>query len=118
MVIQSPEYSQAIKIRHVGYETLMRGKQKNLLTAMQTQLATLQQQAAADPAAARDTDLMLEIAKMKNDIADIEFEILQAVPYKLTSKEAAVHYNLGKSYSDRQDKLETVRGQVFALIYG
>jgi len=36
VVIQSPEYSQAIKTRHVEYETLMRGKQTNLLTAMQT----------------------------------------------------------------------------------
>ena len=61
---------------------------------------------------------MLEVAKMQNDIADLQFEIRQDVPYKLTSEEAAVHYNLGKSYSVRQDKLVTVRGQVFALIYG
>jgi hypothetical protein len=68
----------------------MRGKQTNLLTAMQTQLNTLEQQAADDAAAASNTDLMLEIAKMQNDIADLEFEICQDVPYKLTSEEAAV----------------------------
>ena len=70
------------------YEALVRGKQMNLLTAMQTQLVTLQQQVVAGAAA--DTDLMLEIAKMQNDIADLEFEICQDVPYKLTSEEAAV----------------------------
>ena len=31
VVFQSPEYSQAIKTRHVEYETLKRGKQTNLL---------------------------------------------------------------------------------------
>ena len=61
---------------------------------------------------------MLEVAKMQNDIADLQFEIRQDVPYKLTSEEAVVHYNLGKSYSVRQDKHVTVSGQVFALIYG
>jgi len=116
VVIQVPEYSLAIKARHVEYEALVRRKQTNLLAAMQTQLATLQAQVVVGAAA--DADLLLEIAKMQNEIADLEFEIRQDVPYKLTSEEAAAQYNLGKSYSVRQDKLETVRGQVFALIYG
>jgi hypothetical protein len=116
VVIQAPEYSLAIKARHVEYEALVRRKQTNLLTAMQTQLVTLHAQVAVGAAA--NTDLMLELAKMQNEIADLEFEISQAVPYKLTSEEAAAQYNLGKSYSVRQDKLETVCGQVFALIYG
>jgi hypothetical protein len=83
---------------------------------MQTQLVTLQAQVVVGVAV--DTDPMLNIAKMQNEIADLEFEIRQDVPYKLTSEEAAAQYNLGKSYSVRQDKLETVRGQVFVLIYG
>ena len=53
---------------------------------------------------------MLSTAKMQNEITDLQFEV--------SSEEAAVHYNLGKSYSVRQDKPVTVRGQVFALIYG
>ena len=114
VVIDQLEYSLAIKTRHVKYEALVRAKQTNLLTAMQTQLATLQQQVAA---AVGDTDLVLSTAKMQHEIADLQFEVSQDVPYKLTSEEAAVHYNLGKSYSVRQDKLVMVRGQVFALIY-
>jgi hypothetical protein len=41
VVIQAPEYSLAIKARHVEYEVLVRRKQTNLLAAMQTQLVTL-----------------------------------------------------------------------------
>jgi len=144
VVIDQPMYSLAIMARHVEYKALVMGKQTNLLTSMQTQLATLQQQVAAGVAAAppqqqqvagaaagaaaaasagpvvavaRDTNLMLEIAKMQNEIADLQFEIRQDVPYKLTSEVSAVHYNLGKSYSVQQDKLVKVRGQVFELIY-
>ncbi len=79
------------------------------MAAMQTQLVTLQAQVVVGVAV--DTDLVLNIAKMQNEIADLEFEIHQDVPYKLTSEEAAAQYNLGKSYSVRQDKLETVVGR-------
>jgi hypothetical protein len=125
VVIDKPEYTQAIKNRHVGYEALVRQKQSNLLAAMQTQLATLQLQVAAgvvaaDPAVAAVpvTERLLAIAQLENEIADLEYESRQEVPYKLTSEEAAIYYNQGKSYSVRQDKLVTVRGQVYALIFG
>ncbi len=61
---------------------------------------------------------MLNIAKLENEIADLEYESLQEVPFKLTSEESALYNNQGKSYSARQDKLVMVRGQVFALIFG
>jgi hypothetical protein len=89
VVIDQPEYTQAIKTRHVAYETLVRQKQSNLLAAMQTQLANLQLQVAAGAA---DTEMLLAIAKLENEIADLEYESLQEVPYMLTSEEAAVYY--------------------------
>ena len=107
-MINQPEYSQAIKTRHVAYEALVRQKQSNLLSAMQTQLANLKLQVVAGTA---DTEVLLSIAKLENEIADLTDESLQEVPYKLTSKEAALYYNQGKSYSAHQDKLVTVRGQ-------
>jgi hypothetical protein len=115
VVIDPLEYSPAIKARHVEYEALVRQKQSTLMTAMQTQLATMQWQVAAG---SPDTELMLMAAKLENEIANLEFESRQDVPYKLTSEEAAPYYNQSKSYSARQDKLVTVRGQVFALIFG
>jgi hypothetical protein len=115
VVIDQSEYTQAIKTRHVGYEALVWQKQSNLLAAMQTQLANLQLQVAAGTT---DTKMLLAIAKLENEITNLMYESLQEVPYKLTSEEAALYYNQGKSYSARQDKLVTVRGQVFALIFG
>jgi hypothetical protein len=112
VVIDQPEYTQAIKTRHIGYETLVRQKQSNLLAAMKTQLANL----IAD--GSTYTKILPNIAKLENKIADLEYESLQEVPFKLTSKESAIYYNQGKSYSAHQDKLVMVRGQVFALIFG
>jgi hypothetical protein len=80
VVIDQPEYTQAIKTRHIGYETLVRQKQSNLLAAMKTQLANL----IAD--GSTDTEILLNIAKLKNEIADLEYESLQEVPFKLTSE--------------------------------
>ena len=114
VMIDQPEYTQAIMSRHIGYETLVRQKQSNLLAAMKTQLAHLNQVAAGGT----DTEVSLNIAKLENEIADLEYESLQEVPYKLTSEESALFNNQGKSYSVRQDKLVAVRGQVFALIFG
>jgi hypothetical protein len=85
VVIDQPEYTQAIKTRHVAYEALVRQKQSNLLAAMQTQLANPQLQVAAGAA---DTEMMLAIAKLENEIADLKYKSLQEVPYKLTSEEA------------------------------
>jgi len=109
------QYAEAIMTRHIGYETLVRQKQSNLLAAMKTQLANLNIQVAAG---ATDTEILLNIAKLENEIADLEYESLQEVPFKLTSEESALYNNQGKSYSARQDKLVMVRGQVFALIFG
>ena len=113
-MIDQPEHTQAIKTRDIGYETLVRQKQSNLLAAMKTQLANLKIQVAAG---ATDTEISLNLAKLENEIADLEYESLQEVPFKLTSEESAQYNNQGKSYSAHQDKLVMVRGQVFALIF-
>ena len=55
VVIDQPEYTQAIKTRHIGYETLVRQKQSNLLAAMKTQLANL------IAAGATDTEILLNM---------------------------------------------------------
>jgi len=41
VVIGQPEYTQAIKTRHIGYETLVRQKQSNLRAAMKLSLLIL-----------------------------------------------------------------------------
>ena len=135
-----PEYSAAAKARHVAYETMIRTQQSTLLTAMQAQLKALE--AAATTAAAAvatasmsstisgsggvsgassivpvlDDEALLKIARLKNEIAEIEYESKQDVPYKLTGEEATLYSNEMKSHSYRVATLEKHRGQAFAQL--
>ena len=83
---------------------------------MQAQLANLQ--LAAGGAPGQGDDVLLIMARLENDIADLEFESRQPVPHKLMSEEAAMYYNDGKTYSMRVATLEKHRGQAFATIIG
>jgi hypothetical protein len=125
LVIPQPEYSAATKARHVGYETLVRTKQATLLAATRAQLRTLQDAVAAASAggaglqgAVLDDDITLKIARLVNEIADLEYESQQPVPYKLTAEEEALYYNEGKAHSARVATLELHRGKAFSLIMG
>ena len=60
----------------------------------------------------------MELANLKNEIADLQFEAKQEVPHKLSSEEAAVYYNQNKTHSLREATLDKHRVQVYALIYG
>jgi hypothetical protein len=131
-----PEYSAATKSRHVVYEQMIRTQQGTLLTAMRAQLKALQGAAAAAVATAAlsaniagsggvsgvsttvDDEALLKIARLTNEIAEIEYESQQEVPHKLTSEEAALYSNEMKTHSVRVATLEKHRGQAFALIIG
>jgi len=137
VVLPPPTYSTAAIARHVQYEQLIRTQQATLLTAMRAQLKALEDAAAAAAATARaalsasiagsgsvssvssvDDEALLKIARLKNEIAEIEFESQQEVPHKLTSEEAALFYNEQKTYSLRVATLEKHHGQAFSLIIG
>jgi hypothetical protein len=145
VVLPPPEYSAVAKARHVVYERLIRTQQSTLLTAMQAQLKVLEDAAAAAATAAAaaataalsstisgnggvsgassivpvlDDEALLKIARLKNEIAEIEYESMQDVPYKLNGEEATLYSNEMKSHSLRVATLEKHRGQAFALIIG
>jgi len=103
VVLPPPTYSTAAIARHVLYEQLIRTQQATLSTAMRAQLKALKDAAAAAAAAATaalsasiagsggvssvssvDDEALLKIARLKNEIAEIEFESQQEVPHKLT----------------------------------
>ena len=65
-----------------------------------------------------DDDITLKIARLVNEIADLEYESQQPVPYKLTAEEDALYYNEGKAHSARVAALEAHRGKAFSLIMG
>ena len=104
MVLTPPKYAYAIELRHAEYERLVRKKQTNLMTALQTRLITLQ---AAESAG---NDVTLDIANLENEINDLEVESCQQVPHKLTTKEAAGYYNNAKTHSLREATLEKHQG--------
>ena len=138
LVLPPPTYSTAAIARHVGYEKMIRTQQTTLLTAMSAQLKALEDAAAAAATAALsasiagsggasgvsstasvlDDEALLKIARLKNEIAEIEYESMQDVPHKLTSEEASLYGNEMKTHSLRVATLEKHRGQVFALIIG
>ena len=59
VVLTPPKYSDAIELRHAEYKKLVRKKLTNLMTALQTQLITLQTAASAGD------DVTLEIANLQ-----------------------------------------------------
>jgi len=123
VVLTPPEYSHATKARHVGYEKLIRTQQSTLLIAMQVQLKALQDAEKAAIAAAAavtasiagsggvsgllrtvpvlDDEALLKISRLKNEIAEIEYERLQEVPHKLTGEEGSLYSNDMKTHSVR-----------------
>jgi len=138
VVLPPPEYSAATKARHVVYEQMIRTQQATLSAAMRAQLKALEDTAAAAATAALgasiagsggvsgvsstasvlDDEALLKIVRLKNEIAEIEYESMQEVPHKLTSEEASLYSNEMKTHSIRVATLEKHRGQVFALIIG
>ena len=62
--------------------------------------------------------ISIESSNSPNDIADLQFEIWQMVPHKLSSEEAAGYFNQAKIHSLQESNLKMHCGQVYALIYG
>jgi len=62
-----------------------------------------------------DDEALLKIARLKNEIAGIDFESQQEVPHKLTPEEAALFYNEQKTYSLRVATLKSIVGKRFRL---
>ena len=124
VVLPPPKYSTAAIARHVEYEQLIRTQQTTLSTAMRAQLKALEDAVAAagsggvSSVSSVDDEALLKIARLKNEIAEIEFESKQEVPHKLTSEELSLYGNEMKTHSLRVATLEKHRGQVFALIVG
>ena len=75
VVLNPPKYSADILARHTARETMVWSKQTNLLAAYRSKLAMLQRSASAD----LNADVAMDIAKVNNDIIELEFEITQDV---------------------------------------
>jgi hypothetical protein len=107
--VPPPQYSAAIKTRHLEWERHGRSKQTRVKAALTAKLVQLQAAAVQD---------VVEIADVENQIEDINYQQGKDVPYNLTKEEELEFSNESKSRSYRVATLEKHRGQVYALIYG
>jgi hypothetical protein len=62
--------------------------------------------------------LVMELAKLNQDIAQADFEVAQDVPVKLNDKEQIDYTNECRNHSRSMSTLETHQGQVYSLILG
>ncbi len=65
-----------------------------------------------------DRSLVMELAKLNQDIAQADFEAAQDVPIKLNNQEQIDYFNECQNHSRRISMLETHRGQAYSLILG
>jgi hypothetical protein len=94
---------------------LTRAQQSTTLAGYQSSKAILEGQLQADPG---NANLPMDIARVNNNIAQIEFEMAREVEVQMMEAERNDFRNAGRTYTDRNNKLNTHRGQVFALIMG
>jgi hypothetical protein len=62
--------------------------------------------------------LVMELAKLNQDIAQADFEVAQDMPIKLNDQEQIDYSNKCQDHSRRISTLETHRGQAYSLILG
>jgi hypothetical protein len=60
----------------------------------------------------------MELAKLNQDIAQVDFEVAQDTPIKLNNQEQIDYSNECRNHSRRISTLETHRGQAYSLILG
>jgi hypothetical protein len=65
-----------------------------------------------------DRSLVMELAKLNQDIAQADFEAAQDMPVELNDQEQIDYSNECQNHSRRISTLETNRGQMYSLIHG
>ena len=107
LVIGALDYSDAIKLKHQARLTLVRTQQANMLWALNQKKTTLSSGTPMDMTAA------IELAKVDNEILQLEYEMSQDVEVQLTDKEKGEFHTETKTYTNRINTLKTHREKVF-----
>ena len=84
VVLNAPDYSDHIMARHQAKVLMVQAQQANLLRAMNQKKEALVTAVVGDPT---DTNTAIDLAKVDNDILQLEFEMGQEVEIHLTIKE-------------------------------
>jgi hypothetical protein len=86
-----------------------------MLTARLSSHTLLEAEIALAPG---NRSMVMELAKLNQDIAQADFEAAQDMPIKLNDQEQINYSNECQNHSRRISMLETHRGQAYSLILG
>jgi hypothetical protein len=86
-----------------------------MLTAWLSSRTLLEAEIALAPG---DRSLVMELAKLNQDIAQADFEAAQDLPIELNDQEQIDYSNKCQNHSRRISTLETHQGQAYSLILG
>jgi hypothetical protein len=101
--------------RHALWIALVRSQQAAMSTARLSSCTSLEVEIALAPG---DRSLVMELAKLNQDIVQANFEAAQDVPIKLNNQEQIDYSNKCRNHSRRISTLETHQGQAYSLILG
>jgi hypothetical protein len=115
IVLSAPAYPSTTMTRHTLWIALIRSQQAAMLTTRLSSCTLLEAEIAL---AQGDRSLVMELAKLNQDIAQADFEAAQDVPIELNDQEQIDYSNECRNHSRRISMLETHQGQAYSLILG
>jgi hypothetical protein len=106
IVLSAPAYPSTTMTRHALRFALVRSQQTAMSTARLSSRTSLEVEIALAPG---NRSLVMELAKLNQDIAQSDFEAAQDVPIKLNDQEQINYSNECRNHSRRISTLETHR---------
>ena len=113
-MVDPPNYFDHIKVRHAVRVMMVQAQQQNMLSALNQKKAAITQAMMAAPG---DVNAWIDLAKVDNDIIQLEFEMGEEVEIYLTNEKGEFRSET-KIYTRCVNNLKTHREKVFGLIMG
>jgi hypothetical protein len=115
IVLSAPAYPSTMMTRHALWIALVRSQQAAMSTARLLSRTLLEAEIALAPG---NHSLVMELAKLNQNIAQADFEVAPDVPITLNDQEKIDYSNKCQNHSRRISTFETHQGQVYSLILG
>jgi hypothetical protein len=104
IVFSAPAYPSATMTQHALQIMLVRSQQMRMLTTRLSSRTSLEAEIALAPG---NQSLVMELAKLNQDIAQADFEVAQDVPVELSDQDQIDYSNKCRNHSRRISMLET-----------
>jgi len=104
VVIPMPIYPPTAQMRHTATVSMVHAQQQNLLNSKTTKMTMLQSMIRSNP---NDVDLPISLAEVKNEVAQLQYELNNDIEVQLTEQEKNEYRLEGQTYTDQFKKLKT-----------